>query len=89
MNSCVIFYLFSSISGSRFKELAAEIKEGFPNEDVNIYYVPSKNGKNNTKSSALGLLQCYYFNHHRSLNRLHVIKKRKSKKGKNTKKFLN
>lgn len=82
--------LNNKIETSRFLELRDTIKELFPTEDPDLYYVPYKNLKNGKKLSARGKLYDQYHELRRTLIQSGLIRSNKTKQALNfnTGKFL-
>lgn len=73
----------NKIETSRFLELRDIIKELFPSEDPDLYYVPYKNFKNGKKLSARGKLYDQYHELRRTLIQSGLIKSNKAKQALN------
>lgn len=71
--------LNNKIETSRFLELRDMIKELFPTEDPDLYYVPYKNFKNGKKLSARGKLYDQYHELRRTLIQSGLIRSNKTK----------
>lgn len=75
--------LNNKIETSRFLELRDTIKELFPTEDPDLYYVPYKNLKNGKKLSARGKLYDQYHELRRTLIQSGLIRSNKTKRALN------
>lgn len=72
--------LKQKIETSRFLELRDIIKENFPTEDPDLYYVPYKNLKNGKKLGARGKLYDQYHELRRTLIQSGLIKSNKTQR---------
>ena len=70
----------NKIETSRFLELRDTIKELFPSEDPDLYYIPYKNFKNGKKLSARGKLYDQYHELRKTLIQSGLLRSNKCKK---------